>query len=47
MQKGVSVPYASVKVGEFEFYPNTTIVYLGPSTVKPTAMIAQHGTSPL
>lgn len=42
MQKGLSVPYATIKVGKFEFYPNTSILYLGPSTTKPTAMMARH-----
>lgn len=45
MRKGLSVPYATIKVKKFEFYPNTSILYLGPSTEKPTAMMARYGTS--
>jgi hypothetical protein len=41
MQNGSSVSYATVKLGKFEFFPNTTVIYLGPSTVRPAAMMAR------
>ncbi|KAI7887263.1 periplasmic binding protein-like I [Mucor mucedo] len=46
MRKGLSVPYATIKVKKFEFYPNTSILYLGPSTEKPTAMMARYALNP-
>jgi hypothetical protein len=43
MLNGSSVPYATVKLNEFEFIPNTKIIYLGHTTQKPLDMIPRYG----
>jgi hypothetical protein len=43
MQNGSSVPYATVKLNEFQFIENTTILYLGSSRIKPADMVARYG----
>lgn len=43
MQNGSAVPYATVKLNEFQFIENTTILYLGSSTVKPADMVSRSG----
>lgn len=43
MLNGSSVPYATVKLNEFEFIPDTEIIYLGHTTQKPMDMIPRYG----
>lgn len=44
MKNGIAIPYALVKLNEFEFNPNVTIEYLGGTTKKPADTIIRHGT---
>lgn len=43
MLNGSSVPYATVKLNEFEFIRDTKIIYLGHTTQKPMDMIPRYG----
>lgn len=43
MLNGTSVPYATVKLNEFEFIPDTEIIYLGHTTQKPMDMVPRYG----
>lgn len=43
MKNGSSVPYATVKLNEFQFIHNDSILYLGSSTVKPAEKVARYG----
>ncbi|KAI9268604.1 7 transmembrane sweet-taste receptor of 3 GCPR-domain-containing protein [Helicostylum pulchrum] len=46
MKDGKSYPYVKVKLDEFEFRPNTTIIYPGGTTEKPVGTIARHEVNP-
>lgn len=43
MKNGIAIPYALVKLDEFEFNPNVTIEYLGGATERPSDMVLRHG----
>ena len=43
MLNGTSVPYATVKLNVFEFVPNTSVIYLGHTTDKPSQMLERSG----
>ncbi|KAI8341547.1 periplasmic binding protein-like I [Blakeslea trispora] len=46
MMNGTSIPYATVKLNEFEFLPNTSIFYLGHTTEKPSQMLERSALNP-
>jgi hypothetical protein len=43
MKNGSSVPYATVKLEQFEFLPNVNVTYLGQSSIKPRDMVERYG----
>lgn len=43
MKDGESYHYVKVKLDQFEFRPNTTIIYPGGTTEKPAGTVARHG----
>ncbi|KAI8336060.1 periplasmic binding protein-like I [Choanephora cucurbitarum] len=46
MLNGTSVPYATVKLNVFEFIPNTSVIYLGHTTDKPSQMLERSALNP-
>jgi hypothetical protein len=43
MKSGQSIPYATIKLDEFEFMPGTDITYLGQVTNKPLDSVPRSG----